>query len=107
MALEYPSKKRDVVELAILNSGDSVGHHALENPDEISDIAGEKKMEEVIEYPGPMKLFFITLALCLAVFLVALDQTIIATVSEWIKPLSSLILTISGSTKDNRSVPHH
>lgn len=40
---------------------------------------GEKKEEQEHEYPGPVALGLITLALCLAVFLVALDQTIIAT----------------------------
>jgi hypothetical protein len=101
MALEYPSKRRDVVELAILSSADSSRHEAVDGhaaDSSISteykksgrtssvptiafknDVGGEKLQE--IEYPGPMKLFFITLALCLAVFLVALDQTIIATVS--------------------------
>jgi hypothetical protein len=35
--------------------------------------------DDEIEYPGGLKLVLITLALCLAVFLVALDNTIIAT----------------------------
>jgi hypothetical protein len=35
--------------------------------------------DENIEYPGPFKLFLIMLAIMLAIFLVALDQTIIAT----------------------------
>lgn len=38
--------------------------------------------EEQIEYPGSMKLVFITIALCLAVFLIALDQTIIGLFSR-------------------------
>jgi hypothetical protein len=101
MALEYPSKKRDVVELDILSSPNGNRHHGSEKPDSnttminqgsgrssssIHTISAKNGVdggnEEVIEYPGPMKLFFITLALCLAVFLVALDQTIIATVRE-------------------------
>ncbi|KAL8795402.1 MAG: hypothetical protein Q9195_002143 [Heterodermia aff. obscurata] len=35
--------------------------------------------DEVIEYPGGLKLFLLALALCLSIFLVALDSTIIAT----------------------------
>ncbi|KAJ7123207.1 MFS transporter [Mycena epipterygia] len=35
--------------------------------------------EDVVEYPEGLKLFLITIALCLSVFLVALDNTIIAT----------------------------
>ncbi|KAI0890117.1 putative efflux pump [Annulohypoxylon maeteangense] len=35
--------------------------------------------EDGVEYPGGMKLFLITLALCLGVFLMALDNSIIAT----------------------------
>ncbi|KAJ7735121.1 major facilitator superfamily domain-containing protein [Mycena maculata] len=35
--------------------------------------------EDGVEYPAGLKLFLITLALCLSVFLVALDNTIIAT----------------------------
>jgi hypothetical protein len=44
-------------------------------------IGGPEKSSDsqAIVYPGKVKLGFITLALCLAVFLVALDQTIIAT----------------------------
>lgn len=57
------------------------------------DMADEKKMEAVgkevenaenqeedeSQYPGPLQLFLIMVAMCFAVFLVALDQTIIAT----------------------------
>jgi hypothetical protein len=35
--------------------------------------------DDEIEYPGPFKLALIMVAICAAVFLVALDQTIIAT----------------------------
>lgn len=42
-----------------------------------TDPANAKDAE--IEYPGGLKLFVITVALCLSVFLVALDNTIIAT----------------------------
>lgn len=40
---------------------------------------GDENGEELVEYPNKVKLALITLALCLSVFLVALDQTIIAT----------------------------
>ena len=62
----------------------------------VEEVESTNSEEDVIQYPGPVKVFFITLALCLAVFLVALvrvfthssivfanrekDQTIIATV---------------------------
>ncbi|KAL7268772.1 hypothetical protein RUND412_008590 [Rhizina undulata] len=42
------------------------------------DVAGNEEEDES-KYPGPVALSLISLALCLAVFLVALDQTIIAT----------------------------
>lgn len=40
---------------------------------------GDSDDEDVIEYPHGVKLFIISASLCLAVFLVALDNTIIAT----------------------------
>lgn len=43
------------------------------------DVAAERDEEEDIEYPHGLKLAVILSALCLAVFLVALDQTIIST----------------------------
>ena len=39
----------------------------------------EKDAEEDMEYPHGLKLWIILAALCLAIFLVALDQTIIST----------------------------
>jgi hypothetical protein len=47
-----------------------------ENNPVISEVVDE---EDGIEYPGPLKLTVIMAGLCLSVFLVALDQTIIAT----------------------------
>ncbi|KAJ7758576.1 major facilitator superfamily domain-containing protein [Mycena maculata] len=41
--------------------------------------SSERKLEEQMEYPTGLKLGLITLALCLSVFLVSLDNTIIAT----------------------------
>ena len=32
------------------------------------------------EYPGPLALSFLTIGICLSVFLVSLDRTIVATV---------------------------
>jgi hypothetical protein len=58
-----------------------------EKPDEMEKV-GEKPAEskddassasEEVEYPTAWKLAFITIALCLAVFCMALDNTIIAT----------------------------
>ncbi|KAJ7174071.1 major facilitator superfamily domain-containing protein [Mycena crocata] len=40
---------------------------------------GEHSDQDAIDYPGGLKLILITVALCLSVFLVALDNTIIAT----------------------------
>lgn len=37
--------------------------------------------EDPYEYPGPLALFFLTVGICLSVFLVSLDRTIVATVS--------------------------
>lgn len=43
------------------------------------DQHGEVPFEEALEYPHGLKLVTIIVALCLAVFLVALDQTIVST----------------------------
>ncbi|KAI9814735.1 MAG: MFS sugar transporter [Pycnora praestabilis] len=47
--------------------------------DAIAEAAALDKLTEEPEYPTGVKLGFITLALCLSVFLIALDNTIIAT----------------------------
>lgn len=54
-----------------------------ENVDPIEQAKNElqrvQTSEDGVEYPTGMKLAFISLALCLSVFLIALDNTIIAT----------------------------
>ena len=93
-------------------------HPSLKQSDtQIQEVESTNIEEDGIQYPGPVKVFFITLALCLAVFLVALvrgfthysavytnqmkDQTIIATVRIKIDYLCSKNLIPTGCTKDN------
>ena len=67
MALVNPSTK----------ATDASSVDAQEEKAHVQDATGSEDDEMV--YPGGLKLFLITLALCLSVFLVALDNTIIAT----------------------------
>jgi hypothetical protein len=53
---------------------------------------GDGVEEEEIEYPGPLALSFLIIGLCLSVFLISLDRTIITTVSR----LSHVLLGIFG-----------
>ena len=56
------------------------GITVIEKLEDVNGAAEDTKLEdEEIVYPGGLVLAAIVLALCLAVFLVALDQTIIAT----------------------------
>ena len=50
-----------------------------ETKEKEGDTASEEEEEDISKYPTGLPLAFIVIALCLAVFLVALDQTIIAT----------------------------
>ena len=62
------------------------------NPSAFEPIRSEKKRkkkphrveraEDPQEYPGPLTLFILTFGICLSVFLVSLDRTIVATVSH-------------------------
>ncbi|KAI1319742.1 major facilitator superfamily domain-containing protein [Xylariaceae sp. FL0255] len=49
-----------------------------DTPDVSPDQSKEKENSDDIEYPSGLKLWLVIISLCLAVFLVALDQTIIA-----------------------------
>ena len=39
--------------------------------------------DQTVKYPGPLPRLFLIIATCISVFLVALDRTIITTVSVW------------------------
>lgn len=67
-----------------INTGEAMEKSSIKEDAEKTHVYGEDKNE----YPGMVALAFITLALCLAVFLVALDQTIIATAIPKITGLS-------------------
>lgn len=47
---------------------------------------------QVVQYPAPLAFFLLMLAICISIFLVALDRTIITTVSDNL--LLSLVLLI-------------
>jgi hypothetical protein len=63
------------------DAGIKESHEMVETSRPIDDSAASDFSVQEPEYPKPMTVALIMLALCLAVFLVALDQTIIATVS--------------------------
>ena len=76
-------------EQSIFDADQEVGifHRDINRHDGIVDssIAGATEAEETNneeKYPGPLALFLLTVGLCLSVFLVSLDRTIIAQVSE-------------------------
>ena len=48
--------------------------------------------EDAHEYPGPLALSLLTIGICLSVFLVSLDRTIVATVSALYKSVLSKCL---------------
>jgi hypothetical protein len=74
------SSGQEVFEMSTISS-QTLNIAAEKDPfqSEMREATERKADEENVVYPGKVKLIFITLALCLAVFLVALDQTIIAT----------------------------
>lgn len=57
----------------------TVTSDSIEKADESEQEPSEKPEADVAQYPTGLKLVTLVIALCLAVFLVALDQTIIAT----------------------------
>ena len=57
----------------------SVGHKTEIETTAEKEMKADDKLSDEVEYPGGLKLAIIMVALCLAVFLVALDNTIIAT----------------------------
>jgi hypothetical protein len=61
-----------------LKAGDTASSTLDETPKDIGKNEGEAE-EDTSDYPTGFKLVTLIIALCLAVFLVALDQTIIAT----------------------------
>jgi hypothetical protein len=71
------SEKTAVPSVAYIDEGD-YGRSITALPDaRAMDIDSTAGSEDKIEYPGPLKVFFITVALCLAVFLVALVRELL------------------------------
>ncbi|KAK4500278.1 hypothetical protein PRZ48_008467 [Zasmidium cellare] len=66
-----PTASTTPVAASVANSDQSSNHDGLD--------ATQQEEEEQIEYPKAMKLALIMIALCLSVFLMALDNTIIST----------------------------
>lgn len=81
---EEPHKETSSVEIEkqsahdSLKAGDTASSTLDESPRNIAKNEGEAE-EDTSDYPAGFKLVTLIIALCLAVFLVALDQTIIAT----------------------------
>lgn len=83
-------KAEPVGNLRRLSSPNSVGDTTTE--EKANAIAGiDKEQEEELVYPTGLKIVGIIFGLCCAVFLVALDQTIIATASKYTNVISCLL----------------
>ena len=66
-------------------------------------IRGVQSNEDSHEYPGPLALSLLTIGICMSVFLVSLDRTIVATVRASYDPL----YTISSDVTSSSSRPYH
>ncbi|KAG9235862.1 MFS multidrug transporter-like protein [Amylocarpus encephaloides] len=86
--LEDSLSKEEELEKETSTAGDQRNHTNSQDggkKDETTTIGTEKELKakaeakEDLQYPHGLKLFLILFALCLAIFLVALDQTIIST----------------------------
>ncbi|RDL36192.1 putative HC-toxin efflux carrier TOXA [Venustampulla echinocandica] len=61
---------------AVRSSNDAT---MLDTEGEVPKVEGQEETENVTKYPGGLSLALLTLGLCLAMFVVALDNTVIAT----------------------------
>lgn len=55
--------------------------------------------EDPYDYPGPLALGLLTIGICLSVFLVSLDRTIVATVSRPHKALPAKLVVLTSSSR--------
>jgi hypothetical protein len=79
LKVEYPEIESSKADTEELSTQPHTINEKGSGEDDIGATEDTKQEDEEIVYPGGLVLAAIVLALCLAVFLIALDQTIIAT----------------------------